>query len=207
MGAWTPPEPTDIVSIDSSWPDVSFPKTVPFEAVSLQLPEMCFVTLYDASTAKLYITWVEGSYDETTADTYTISGTLILTTQTNPSGLTASINVTVVAAIDPDDLPNQVIWAKDGYSDTGGQVDQWDNEWNASQDIIKITDARRPDLNATGINSLPYYDFVPGNNDLLKSESGLGLTGDFTYYVFWQSDAPTASARMILENAITMLPL
>lgn len=63
---------------------------------ALGLPSTVDVDLNDGSTRTLGINWIEGSFDEWTEDTYSISGTLILPYGvSNLQSLQASVDVTV----------------------------------------------------------------------------------------------------------------
>jgi len=67
---------------------------------NLNLPDQVTVTLNDASTTDLFVSWAQGTYDKFTLGTYALTGTILLVTGiTNPLGVTASINVTVQAGL------------------------------------------------------------------------------------------------------------
>ena len=68
----------------------------------VELPSQALVTLDDASTTTLDIEWLQGSYptDGDISDTYTLIGNLVLVSGvTNPSQLTAQIEVIIEDAI------------------------------------------------------------------------------------------------------------
>jgi hypothetical protein len=76
------------------------PRTVYYNTLfaSLNLPEQVQVTLEDASTIMLSVTWDSGDYSATSISTQAISGALTLPDGiTNTGNLSASINVTVEA--------------------------------------------------------------------------------------------------------------
>jgi hypothetical protein len=140
------------------------------------------------------ITWSEGSYDGETSGDYNLSGTT--------GTVTTLITVTVQAAATPDLLNNKIIWLRENNANTTGNVDNWNNKFNSALDLVKMSDATRPNLNATGLNGLPTYEFTRANNDRLRAEIALGLIGDFTYYLVFQCSNPTlaATSQMLLEN-------
>lgn len=97
--------PTAVVTVSSevrtiasaaAQDDVTVFTEVPF--ASLDLPTTVEVTLDNASTADLEVTWDEGTYNENVPDTYTLDGTLTLTGPiTNPGNVEAHIDVIVVS--------------------------------------------------------------------------------------------------------------
>jgi hypothetical protein len=197
------PEPVTLDSVESTTA-ISVPNGATFDEVILLLPTTRVVTLSDASTPDYTVTWVEGSYDETVADVYTISGTLTLPEGvTNPESVVATVEVTVAAAMTPDLLPNQILWAREDNVNTSTNVDEWTNKYNGANDFVKISDARRPNVNATGIDGdKPSYDFTLANNDLLRTQSGLGLAGNYTYHLFFQCDDTNIGAvsQYLIQN-------
>ncbi len=64
---------------------------------NLNLPSTAAATLSNNTETAIPVSWAAGSYDGNTAGTYTLTGTLnsLPSTITNPSNLTASVNVTV----------------------------------------------------------------------------------------------------------------
>src|SRR5690606_3422682 len=108
------------------------------------------------------------------------------------------------ALINPDELSNQILWLRETNTNTGGEIDNWTNKFNGGLDAVKITDGRRPALNATAINNLPAIAFTRANNDTLQTEAGLGLTGDFTAYVIFKCTDPTiAGSQFLIQNIDT----
>lgn len=101
---------------------------------SAGLPTTAGVTLSDASTATLAVTWDAGTptYDGATAGTYAFVGTLTLSGGvTNPGSLTAAVNV-IVAAVPPaacnastfDSASLGSVNGQDGWTITGASFDQ-----------------------------------------------------------------------------------
>ena len=67
----------------------------------LTLPSTVTVTLDNAETEDLNVTWLEGDYDGDVADTYTLTGTIQTTNNIiNPDNLTASIDVEVEVEVE-----------------------------------------------------------------------------------------------------------
>lgn len=192
-----------IESIDAA-DNISVSYNTEFFEVVFLLPIQLMVNTSDGNSQLMTVTWQEGSYDGTTADTYTITG--IITPPEgirNPLGISTTVDVTVAAASTPDLLANQIIWLREDRTVTSGNIDNWINKYNSSLDLVKIADANRPNTNATGIEgSLPSVEFIRANNDRLRSEgTTIGLTGDFTYYLVFKCTDPTiASGQMLLEN-------
>jgi hypothetical protein len=201
-------EGTYVTSVEATGP-ISVSYNTPFFQVVFMLPITREVTVNDGSTYTSTITWNEGTYDETVAGAYPITGTLSLPAGVyNPNSVNATVTVTVEIALSPSALANQIIWLRENNTNTGGQVDNWNNKFNSSLDLVKLTDARRPNLNSTGIEgSLPTYEFTLANSDLLKSEgTTIGLSGDFTYYIIFKDTDPTnATAQILMHNASTDL--
>lgn len=195
--------PITVVSVEST-DALTVSYNTPFFQVVFFLPITREVTLSDASVVTMNVTWQQGTYDENDPDTYSIEGILTLPSGVyNPGdAVKATVSVTVSAALTPDTLSNQIMWLRDENDNTSGQVDNWWNKYNRSMDMVKITDARRPNLNATGLDSNPTYEFTRANNDLLRAEATLGLSGDFTYYLLFQCADPTiaATSQFLIEN-------
>ncbi len=99
------------ITVDSVWLDYTEPEGLYITSVEtlddiivdygtafgdITLPDSLGVTLNDASTDTLAVTWNEGSYDGNTAGTYTIYGDITLEAGiTNPGNLQGEVNVTV----------------------------------------------------------------------------------------------------------------
>lgn len=192
-----------VVDVEDTDPvDVAF--DIEFFELVFQLPITREVELSDGTFITSTITWLEGTYDPNTPDDYTIFGTLELPGNVrNPGNVQASVVVTVHAVLTPDLLANKILWLRENTDVTSGNIDNWHNDFNRSLDAVKITDARRPNLNATGIEgSLPTVDFTKANLDTLRTEgTTIGLSGDLTYYVIFKCTDPTsATAQIIFEN-------
>ncbi len=85
----------DIVSVETL-DGINVANGVDFE--DLDLPTTLDVVISTGDTVEASITWAEGTYDKTTADDYTLTGTLTTSGRaSNGSNLTASIVVTVAA--------------------------------------------------------------------------------------------------------------
>lgn len=181
--------------------DISVSFNTDFFEVVFRLPIQVMVNTSDGNSQLMTVNWQEGSYDGTTANIYTIIGTITLPGGIkNPLLLTATVDVTVEVALSPSDLLNQIMWLRETNTNTGGQVDNWTNKFNAALDMIKITDPRRPGLNAAGIEgSLTSIDYLLANSDILRCEGGLGLTADFTIYIVLKVTA-FAATQLIIEN-------
>lgn len=187
-------EPTDSISVSYN---------TPFFQVVFLLPITRQVTLSNGSVITSSINWQAGSFSSTTPDIYSITGTLTLPEGVfNPGEIEATVDVTVEEALTPDLLANQILWSREENDNTSTQVDNWYNKYNRSNDLIKITDARRPNINAAGIDGNPSYEFTRANNDVLRSEAALGLTDDFTIYVLFKCTNPTVAgvSQFILQN-------
>lgn len=196
-----------VVSVESTDAlNVSY--NTPFFQVVFFLPITREVTLSDASVVTMNVTWQEGTYDETDPDTYNIEGILTLPSGVYNPGDTvkATVSVTVATALTPDTLSNQIMWLRDENDNTSGNIDNWWNKYNRSLDAVKDTDARRPNLNATGIEgSLPTVVWTKANTDKLLSEgTTIGVTGSYTIYELSACDDPTnATAQIVISNSST----
>jgi hypothetical protein len=190
-----------ILSVDAVT-DISVSFNTEFFEVVFRLPIQVMVNTSDGNSELMTVTWNEGSYNEAVAGVYTILGTITPSSGVrNPLGITAEVDVTVEVALSPSDLANQIMWLRENTVNTGGQVDNWINNFNSARDMVKITDARRPGLNATGIEgSLTTIDYLLANSDILRCEGGLGLTADYTIYMIIKVTS-FATTQIILQNA------
>lgn len=179
---------------------VSVALNTQFFLVNFLLPITKQITLSNGLVITCAVTWAEGVFDESVADDYVLEGVLTLPENVqNPSDVKASVTVTIETLLTPDLLSNQIIWLRETNSNTANQVDNWTNKFNGALDLVKITDARRPNVNATGIDGNPSYDFTLANADVLRSEAGLGLSADFTIYALIKV-AAFASNQLIFQN-------
>lgn len=87
-----------IISLDISSVATSTPISVDIDTdfADLVLPEKVLVTYSDGTKALLTVTWLEGDYDGSTPDDYTLQGTITLPRHiTNATNKKGSIVVTV----------------------------------------------------------------------------------------------------------------
>lgn len=189
-----------IVSVEETDP-ISVSYNTPFFEVVFDLPITRQVTLSDGSVVTMDVTWQEGSYDETVADDYTIIGVLTLTGNAkNPLLIQSSALVTVEVALSPSDLTDQIMWLRENNDNTAGELDNWHNNFNRAIDELKITDARRPNVNATGIDGNTSMEYTKANADVTRSEAGLGLVNDFTAWFLIKVNDFTTN-QIIAQNA------
>lgn len=140
------------------------------------------------------ITWNEGNYNGQISDNYNLTG---FTENVN-----TLITVTVQEPFAPDLLNNKIIWLRENNNNTSGNVDNWNNKFNSALDLVKISDATRPNLNVTGLNSLPTYEFTRANNDRLRAEAALGIISSFTAHLIFRCTNPAlaATSQYLFEN-------
>jgi hypothetical protein len=90
------------------------------------------------------------------------------------------------AGFDPSDVAGLVLWldAEEGIvPGSGSEVLEWLDQSGNDNDMVQLTEANRPDLNATGLNGFPSLTFDGINSWMTADDSNsLDLTADFNAF-------------------------
>ena len=102
---------------------------------------------------------------------------------------------------DPSQLSNMVLWVRgDEVSAAAGEVNTWTDKFSV-QDLVKVSDATRPAQVLAQDNSQDVVRFTLSNADILNHATALGITDNFTIYIRFKNNIPTAAtAQCVVAN-------
>lgn len=157
---------------------------------SLSLPSTVTGHFDDGSTASISVTWAQGSYNAAVAGTYTLTGTINPSGFANPSSLTATIDVTVLAEEGAVSNTNDG-WTKfNGYSNYAKWGDILDTVFFATT-LIKFRWTQR-NVPLTGTKRIfSKAEFSTNQRSLLIQK----LDNDLSFS--WYPDGTSTRVRVI----------